>query len=65
MFCAEELETAGWTQPVAQINHSITKYAGTVRGMHYQTLPHSETKLSVSCVKGSVFDGLLIYGKTH
>lgn len=55
LFCAEELEPVGWTQPVAQINHSITNYAGTVRGMHYQKPPHGETKL-VSCIKGSVFD---------
>ena len=55
MFCAEELAAAGWTQPIAQINHTQTAQIGTVRGMHYQTPPNSEIKL-VSCVHGEVWD---------
>lgn len=55
LFCAEELATAGWRQPTAQINHTYTAQLGAVRGMHYQTPPHAEMKL-VSCIQGEVWD---------
>ena len=55
LFCAEELAAAGWQGPVAQINHSLTRTRGTVRGLHYQRPPYAETKL-VSCVRGEVWD---------
>lgn len=55
LFCAEELATAGWTQPIAQINHTFTAKQGTVRGMHFQRPPHAEMKL-VSCIRGEVWD---------
>jgi dTDP-4-dehydrorhamnose 3,5-epimerase len=55
LFCAQELAAAGWTQPIAQINHSYTAKQGTVRGMHFQRLPHAEMKV-VSCIRGVVWD---------
>lgn len=55
LFCAEELAAAGWSQPVAQINHTGTARQGTVRGMHFQRPPHAEMKL-VSCLRGEVWD---------
>lgn len=55
LFCAQELAAAGWSQPVAQVNHSLTRVQGTVRGMHFQHPPHAETKL-VMCLRGEVFD---------
>jgi dTDP-4-dehydrorhamnose 3,5-epimerase len=55
MFCAEELSAAGWRWPISQINHALTKAAGTVRGMHFQYPPKAEAKL-VSCVRGAVWD---------
>jgi dTDP-4-dehydrorhamnose 3,5-epimerase len=55
LFCADELAGAGWRKPIAQINHTFTGEAGTVRGMHYQTPPHAEAKL-VSCLRGEVWD---------
>lgn len=55
LFCADELLSAGWTGPIAQINCSYTANSGTVRGMHFQSPPHSEKKL-VICTKGRVFD---------
>jgi dTDP-4-dehydrorhamnose 3,5-epimerase len=55
LFCAQELLAAGWTKPIAQVNHSYTARSGTVRGMHYQRAPHCEMKL-VSCVRGEVWD---------
>ena len=55
LFCADELATAGWKRPIAQVNHSYTALRGTVRGMHYQKPPCTEAKL-VSCLRGSVCD---------
>lgn len=55
LFCTSELAAVGWTQPVAQVNHSITQRRGIVRGLHYQRHPHAEMKL-VACVRGQVWD---------
>ena len=55
LFCADELRSAGWTDAIAQVNHTLTAREGTVRGMHFQRPPHAEIKL-VSCVRGEVFD---------
>ncbi len=55
LFCAEELASAGWHLPIAQINHTWTQARGTVRGMHFQHPPHAEMKL-VSCLRGAVWD---------
>lgn len=55
IFCAEALARIGWPGQVAQINHSRTERAGTLRGMHYQRPPHAEAKLVV-CIRGAVHD---------
>lgn len=55
LFEPEELAQAGWQGPIAQINETGTRRAGTVRGLHFQTPPHAEMKL-VSCVAGSILD---------
>lgn len=55
LFCAEELAEAGWSKPIAQINHTMTARKGTVRGLHFQHPPHAEMKL-VSCIRGEVWD---------
>ncbi len=55
IFCSEELAAAGWTAPIAQINHTYTQKKGTVRGLHFQYPPHSEMKL-VSCLQGEIYD---------
>jgi len=54
-FCAEELASAGFSLPVAQMNHTFTRHRGTVRGLHFQHPPHAEDKF-VSCLRGEVFD---------
>ncbi len=54
-YCAEEFKSSGVHQPISQINHTLTRRKGTVRGMHFQLPPHAETKL-VSCLHGSVID---------
>jgi dTDP-4-dehydrorhamnose 3,5-epimerase len=55
LFCDDELADAGWTGPVRQANHSVTRLAGSVRGLHFQRPPHAETKL-VMCLRGAVCD---------
>ena len=54
-FCAQEMAELGWHQPVAQVNHSLTRQTGAVRGLHFQRPPHAEDKY-VSCLRGAVFD---------
>jgi dTDP-4-dehydrorhamnose 3,5-epimerase len=55
MFCAEELRAFIPGRSIVQINHTLTVRRGTVRGLHFQYPPHSETKV-VSCLRGGVFD---------
>lgn len=55
LFCIDTLAQAGWSKNIAQINHTLTKKVGTVRGMHFQNVPHTEMKL-VTCIRGAVWD---------
>ena len=55
LFCASDLDSAGWIGPIAQLNHTFTALKGTVRGMHYQRPPNAEIKL-VSCLRGAILD---------
>lgn len=54
-FCektfAEEIELVKWVQ----LNHSVTKDKGSIRGMHFQKPPMAEKKL-IRCIIGSVYD---------
>lgn len=70
-FCREELSGFGRDGSIAQINHTLTRTRGAVRGLHLQRAPYAETKL-VSCIRGKVFDvavdlrpGSLTYGQWH
>lgn len=54
-YCADEFRAAGITKPIAQINHTLTRQRGSVRGLHFQHPPHAEAKL-VSCLKGEILD---------
>lgn len=55
LFCANELAESIGQRHIVQINHSCTRVAGTVRGLHYQQAPHAEMKL-VRCLRGRVWD---------
>lgn len=55
IFCKEALVAIGWPGTVAQINHSRTTAAGTLRGLHFQRPPQAEAKLVV-CIRGAVYD---------
>ena len=57
IFRAED-ETFGeaWgNREIRQVNQSITKKVGVVRGLHYQLKPHSEAKL-VRWLSGRIWD---------
>lgn len=45
-------------RPVKQVNRTVTRRAGTLRGLHVQLPPHVEAKL-VTCLRGSAFDVLV------
>ena len=50
------LEKAGVHLPdFVQDNHSLSRQAGTLRGLHYQSPPHAQGKL-VRCGRGRLFD---------
>ena len=54
-FCQKEFTQIGFHKQIVQINHSINRQKGTIRGMHYQQPPACETKI-IRCVLGKVFD---------
>jgi dTDP-4-dehydrorhamnose 3,5-epimerase len=55
LFCARDLAEAGIAKPMVQINQSLTRGKGALRGMHFQHPPHAETKI-VTCLRGRVYD---------
>ena len=54
-WCHDEFLAAGLNVNLVQSNVSFNHRKGTLRGMHYQTAPHAETKL-VRCTRGAIFD---------
>lgn len=54
-FCIQELTKAGIGFSPVQVNRAHTKKAGTLRGLHFQIVPHEEVKV-FQCLAGAVFD---------
>ena len=54
-WCREEFARHGLNPDLAQCSISFNKKHGTLRGMHYQTKPHEETKV-VRCTHGAIYD---------
>jgi len=54
-FCKNEFKSIEFEKEFVQFNHSINKFKGTLRGLHFQRPPYAETKY-VRCVEGSIFD---------
>lgn len=54
-FCLREISAYKKNLNIVQVNQTMTKEKGSVRGMHYQLPPACETKF-VRCIRGSVFD---------
>ena len=54
-FCDREMESILSGQKIVNVNFSRTKKKGTIRGMHFQYPPDTETKI-VRCIRGRVLD---------
>jgi dTDP-4-dehydrorhamnose 3,5-epimerase len=57
-FCAKEFAAHGLKPTVAQCNLSFNYKKGTLRGMHYQIAPATETKL-IRCTQGAIYDVII------
>ena len=57
-WCKNEFEEHGLNANICQLNTSLTKKKGTVRGMHYQVDPYQETKF-IRCTKGRIYDVII------
>ena len=55
LFCAEAFAPVAPGLRFVQVNHSITRRRGTIRGLHFQRPPAAEWKL-IRCLRGLVFD---------
>jgi len=55
LFCENEFKEMGHVKKIVQINQSLTKRKGAVRGMHFQFPPKAEIKI-IKCIRGTVFD---------
>lgn len=54
-WCADEFAKQGLKTNLVQQNMSLTVKKGMLRGMHFQKIPHAETKV-VRCTSGRIFD---------
>jgi dTDP-4-dehydrorhamnose 3,5-epimerase len=54
-WCKHEFENQGLSASLVQCSISFNHKKGTLRGMHFQAIPHEETKL-VRVTMGSVHD---------
>jgi dTDP-4-dehydrorhamnose 3,5-epimerase len=55
LYCADDFLSLGIEPAISQINRSVTRPRGAVRGLHYQHPPFAEGKF-VTCLRGEVFD---------
>ncbi|MEM9222736.1 MAG: dTDP-4-dehydrorhamnose 3,5-epimerase family protein [Pseudomonadota bacterium] len=55
LYDHEVFAALGFARPPVQINRTVTRKDGTVRGLHFQRAPALEAKL-VQCLSGAIFD---------
>ena len=55
LYCEDSLERFGAPFHIRQINRSLTRGRGSVRGLHYQAGPQPESKY-ITCLQGEVWD---------
>ena len=55
IFCKEEFAKIGLNFNTVQINRSLTKRKGTIRGLHFQRPPMAEDKI-IQCLRGAIYD---------
>jgi len=70
-WCKKEFESFGLDANISQINNSLSRDKGTLRGLHFQYAPKAETKI-VRCLSGAIWDVIVdirenspTYGKWH
>lgn len=54
-WCEKEFSSHGLNPKLVQCSISFNTRKGTLRGLHYQAVPHAETKL-VRCTRGAIYD---------
>lgn len=54
-FCEREFAARGLKTRWVQMNNSMSKAPGTLRGLHFQRPPKAETKV-VRCLQGAIWD---------
>lgn len=54
-YCEDEFREQGLVTRWVQMNQSLSKEKGTLRGLHYQYPPSNEAKL-IRCIRGAVWD---------
>jgi len=57
-FCKNEFLEHGLNPNFVQINTSLSKKKGTIRGMHYQVDPYQEVKF-IRCTRGRIWDVII------
>lgn len=57
-FCKDEFAKYGVNMHFEQCSFSFNKKKGTLRGMHFQTVPFEEAKL-IRCTHGAIYDVLI------
>ena len=57
-FCEREYQAHGLNSHIVQINNSLSRVKGTLRGMHYQLAPKAEDKV-IRCLRGALFDAII------
>jgi len=54
-YSSRSLQMYGVHDVFLQDNHSFSQKAGTLRGLHYQRIPHAQAKI-IRCTRGAVLD---------
>src|SRR5690606_36968030 len=55
LWCEKDFRDQGLHPRIAQINTQVSRVAGTLSGMHFQTGEHAEVKIA-RCLRGAAFD---------
>jgi dTDP-4-dehydrorhamnose 3,5-epimerase len=55
VYSERTLAGLGLETRFVQDNHSCSRHAGTIRGLHFQRPPHAQAKL-IRCIRGRIFD---------
>ena len=62
-YSARVFRDNGIAEEFVQDNHSWSKHAGTLRGIHFQTDPEAQAKL-VRCIRGRILDVAVDLGRS-